>query len=60
MTVTAQPLKKDYYRTAIELSLFLAIEYDLFDIYSIQKKAHKNQIGLITPYEINLFGAKII
>ena len=38
MTVTAQPLKKDYYRTAIELSLFLAIEYDLFDIYSIQKK----------------------
>ena len=39
MTVTAQPLKKDYYRTAIELSLFLAIEYDLFDIYSIQKKS---------------------
>jgi len=39
MTATAQPLKKDYYRTAIELSLFLAIEYDLFDIYSIQKKS---------------------
>ena len=59
MTITAQPLKKDYYRTAIELSLFLAIEYDLFDIYSIQKKSSQKPNSLIAPYEINLFGAKI-
>ena len=36
--IHAQPKKNDYYRTAIELGLFLSIEYDLLDLHSIQKK----------------------
>ena len=36
--LNAQPLKKDYVRTAIELGLFISIEYDFFNLNSYQNK----------------------
>ena len=34
----AQPTKKDYIRTALELGLFISIEYELIDLNSFQNK----------------------
>ena len=36
--LTAQPLKKDYTRTALELSLLVLLEYDVFNLNSLQSK----------------------
>ena len=36
--LNAQPTKNDYLRTALELGLFLSIEYDLMNLNSIQNK----------------------
>ena len=39
--LNAQPLKKDYVRTAIELGLLISIEYDFFNLNSYQNKRIK-------------------